>query len=314
MTSPTEIKQANRVIHRKKANLLLRTRIIQAIRVFFSEKGYLEVDTPCRIPAPPPEAHNGAVPSVYWVLQTSPELCMKRLLAAGYERVFQVCKCFRSMERGQKHLPELTMLEWYTAGDDYFDMMKQCEELVRFTARSAGKGEFLSVKGRKIPLHAPWTRISVAEAFDRFASISMEQALLTNRFDEVMGCEIEPELGWAAPLFLFDYPAAMGSLARLKPSDHRLAERFELYIGGVELCNAFTELTDPVEQRLRFEEEMARRRSAGRTVYPLPQIFLRSLSAMPDAAGNALGIDRLVMLFAGTDTIGDVVAFTPEEL
>ena len=295
-------------------NLKLRVRIIQAIRQFFSDNEYLEVETPYRIPAPAPEENIDAQPSGDWYLHTSPELCMKRLLAAGYARIFQICKCFRQNERGNKHLPELTMLEWYTAGSTYLDVMDQCEELVRFVARNIGHDHDVSFQGSRISLNSPWPKASVAEAFDRFASLPMDVALRENRFDELMGLEIEPRLGHDRPIFVYDYPAQCAALARLKPDDRSVAERFELYIGGLELCNGFSELTDPVEQKMRFEREQERRRFAGKTVYPMPEKFLHSLQDMSDAGGNALGIDRLVMLFADTLIIDDVVAFTPEEL
>ena len=272
------------------------------------------METPIRIPAPAPEAHIDAQPSGSWFLQTSPELCMKRLLAAGYPRIFQICKCFRRNERGRRHLPELTMLEWYTAGHDYSNMMTQCEALLTEVAGSLGLREGLCYQGRRIDLSLPWPRITVAEAFDRLAGISVEQAMEEDRFEEVLALEIEPRLGVEKPLFLYDYPAACGALARLKSSNRRLAERFELYIGGLELCNAFTELNDANEQRARFDTERESRGQAGLTVYPMPERFLEALKDMPDAAGNALGIDRLVMLFADTTEIDDVVAFTPEEL
>lgn len=295
-------------------NLRLRARIIRTVRQFFTEHDYLEVETPIRIPAPASEAHIDAQPSGGWFLQTSPELCMKRLLAAGYPRIFQICKCFRRNERGRRHIPELTLLEWYTTGADYKGMMTQCEVLIGAVARVAGSGDMLRYQGRRIDLTPPWPRLTVAEAFDNLSSVSVEEALKENRFDEVMGLVIEPQFGIDKPVFLYDYPAACGALARLKPEDCRLAERFELYIGGLELCNAFTELTDPTEQRLRFEEERKMRRLAGKSVYPMPEKFLSALQDMPAAAGNALGIDRLVMLFADTTEIDDVVAFTPEEL
>jgi elongation factor P--(R)-beta-lysine ligase len=295
-------------------NLRLRARIIRTVRQFFAENDYLEIETPIRIPAPAPEAHVDAQPSGNWFLQTSPELCMKRLLAAGYPRIFQICKCFRRGERGRRHLPELTLLEWYTAGADYKGMMTQCEALICAVARQAGFGDVLRYNGQRIDLTPPWPRLTVAEAFGRFTSLSADQALKENRFDELLALEIEPQLGVEKPLFLYDYPAACGALARLKPSNRRLAERFELYIGGLELCNAFTELTDANEQRARFDAERESRRQAGLTVYPMPERFLETLKDMPDAAGNALGIDRLVMLFADTTEIDDVVAFTPEEL
>ena len=206
------------------------------------------------------------------------------------------------------------MLEWYTAGHDYSNMMTQCEALLTEVAGSLGFREGLCYQGRRIDLSLPWPRITVAEAFDRLAGISVEQAMEEDRFEEVLALEIEPRLGVEKPLFLYDYPAACGALARLKSSNQRLAERFELYIGGLELCNAFTELNDANEQRARFDTERKSRGQAGLTVYPMPERFLEALKDMPDAAGNALGIDRLVMLFADTTEIDDVVAFTPEEL
>jgi lysyl-tRNA synthetase class 2 len=300
--------------HCIRRNLELRATVIRTIRQFFAENDYLEVETPIRIPAPAPEAHIDAQSSGSWFLQTSPELSMKRLLAAGYPRIFQICKCFRRNERGRRHIPELTLLEWYTTGADYKGMMTQCEALIGAVTRQAGFGDVLRYNGQRIDLTLPWPRLTVAEAFGRFTSLSADQALKENRFDEVMGLDIEPQLGIDKPVFLYDYPAACGALARLKPEDRRLAERFELYIGGLELCNAFTELNDGNEQRARFDAERELRRQAGLTVYPMPESFLEALKDMPDAAGNALGIDRLVMLFADTTEIDDVVAFTPEEL
>lgn len=297
-----------------KDNLHLRARIIQAIRRFFIDSDYLEVDTPVRIPAPAPEAHIDAVVTDDHFLQTSPELCMKQLLAAGFPRIFQICKCFRHHERGRKHLPELTMLEWYNAGGNYLDLMEECEELVCFVAHHLGRGDKLIYRDRPIELAKPWLRLPVAEAFQQYGSISMNKALTTDSFDEVMALEIEPNLGDPNPVFLYDYPARHGALARLNPRDPLLAERFELYIAGIELCNGFSELTDAAEQRDRFEKEQHRRQSLNKPVYPMPEKFLEALADMPDAAGNALGIDRLVMLFADTDKIDDVVAFTPEEL
>ncbi|OQW97086.1 MAG: EF-P lysine aminoacylase GenX [Desulfobacteraceae bacterium A6] len=294
-------------------NLEIRANIIRSIRLFFSEHDYLEVETPIRIPAPAPEAHIDAIESEGRFLHTSPELCMKRLLASGYPRIFQICRCFRQKERGSRHIPEFTMLEWYRADSDYFDMMEETEALIKHVALKPGSGNSIKYQGGRIDLDRPWTRMTVAEAFDKYASISVKKALSDDRFDETMA-EIEPALGQSTPLFLYDYPACCGALAKLKSGKSSLAERFELYICGLELCNGFTELTDPVEQRVRFEKELAHRKKAGKKEYPMPEKFLESLSFMPDASGNALGLDRLVMLFADTVTIDDVVAFTPEEL
>ncbi len=297
-----------------KKNLMIRAQIVQIIRRFFIDHDYLEVETPVRIPAPAPEAHIDAVASGDWYLQTSPELCMKRLLAAGFARMFQICKCFRRGDRGRLHLPEMTLLEWYRAESNYLDMMDESEALIRCVAQQLTGEDVMIYQGTRIELKAPWHRISVAEAFEKFASSSIEKALEEDRFDVVMVEEIEPALSLARPVFLYDYPAARAALAGLKPQDNRWAERFELYIGGLELCNAFSELTDPAEQQARFERELQRRREAGRRVWPLPATFLDALKDMPEAAGNALGIDRLVMLFADTKKIEDAVAFTPEEL
>jgi len=297
-----------------KKTLIIRAQIVQALRRFFIDTGYLEVETPIRIPAPAPEAHIEAIESGDWFLQTSPELCMKRLLAAGFPRIFQIAKCFRLGERGRLHLPEMALLEWYRADSSYLDMMNECEALIGRVARRVSSKNMISYQDTEIDLTTPWRRISVAEAFEKFTSMSMGAALENDRFDEIMVEAIEPNLGQLQPIFLYDYPASCGALARLKPQDSRYAERFELYIGGLEICNAFSELTDPVEQRTRFEREQKRRRNAGRCVYPMPLKFLDALQDMPEAAGNALGIDRLVMLFTDAKQIDEVVAFTPEEL
>ena len=299
---------------RRKENLIVRARIIQAIRSFFIDHDYIEIETPIRIPAPAPESHIDAVESGDWFLQTSPELCMKMLLAAGFRRIFQICKCFRQAERGRWHLPEMTMLEWYRINSSYLDMMHECEILIDHIARQINSKNTLTYQDAEIDLTPPWSRISVAEAFKSFTSMSMEAALENDRFDEIMVEAIEPNLGQRRPAFLYDYPASRGALARTKPEDRRYAERFELYIGGLEICNAFSELTDPVEQRQRFESERNRRKDFGKSIYPMPEKFLNALGDMPEAAGNALGIDRLVMLFADTHNIDEVVAFTPEEL
>ena len=293
-------------------NLELRAVIMAAIRHYFTEKDYLEVETPNRIPAPAPEANIEPEPSGLWFLQTSPELCMKRLLAAGFERIFQICKCYRKGERGRLHLPEMTMLEWYTAGHDYLDMMRQCEDLISTVAQSIDHGKGIQYQGRWIDFTKPWDRMTVDQAFEKFAPESLDTAVRNGHFDEIIGCDIAPNLGCVKPVFLYDYPAALGSLARLKPGDKSVAERFELYIAGIEICNAFSELTDPDEQRRRFETEMRRRRASGKTPYPLSETFLQALDEMPESAGNALGIDRLIMLFADTAEIDAVVAFIPE--
>jgi lysyl-tRNA synthetase class 2 len=285
-----------------KRNLELRARVLQGIRAFFVARGFLEVETPHRIPANAPEPHIDAVPSGDWYLHTSPELAMKRLLAAGYSRIFQVCRCWREGERGKRHLSEFTMLEWYRACADYRALMEDCEELLGFLGFAGGA-------------QPPWPRVSVAEAFRRWAGTAPEKALEAGTFDELVAFRIEPGLAaLETPVFLVDYPAACAALARKKPGRPELAERFELYAGGLELANGFSELTDPAEQRARFEADREARRRSGRDPYPVPEPFLRDLARMPPSAGIALGVDRLVMLLTGAEAIDEVVAFTPEEL
>ncbi|WP_306534642.1 EF-P lysine aminoacylase EpmA [Geobacter sp.] len=299
---------------RRREALGARARIIQEIRRFFIEGGYLEVETPLRIPAPAPESHIDPVPADGWFLQTSPEICMKRMLAAGYGRLFQICHCWRAGERGRMHIPEFTMLEWYRAGTDYAGLMDECERLVRSVVEGMGFGGKLAFRGGTIDSAAPWERTTVRDAFVKHGGMTMEEALERDVFDEVMVERIEPRLGNGRPTFIHDYPACRGALARLKPDDPTVAERFELYIGGVELANAFSELTDPVEQRTRFESEAAFRAFRGQITIPLPENFLAELAEMPPSAGIALGVDRLVMVLLDAASIDEVVAFTPEEL
>lgn len=306
--------EKNWALARRKSALRTRADSIHAMREFFIARGYLEVETPHRIPAPAPESHIDAIPSGEWYLHPSPELCMKRLLAAGYEKIFQICRCWRQGERGSLHLPEFTLLEWYRSGCDYRALMEECEEMIRAAARATGAGEGLHFRGQHIDLTGPWKRITVKEAFHRYATTSMKEALEQDLFDERMVREIEPRLGMEKPVFLYDYPWERGSLARRKEDDPDVAERFELYIGGLEIANAFSELIDPEEQTRRFELEAAHRRSLCRPLYPMPERFLAELEGMPPSAGIALGVDRLVMLFLNVWTIDEVVAFTPEEL
>jgi lysyl-tRNA synthetase class 2 len=304
----------NEILAGKFKTLKIRSRIIQTIRDFFIGRDYLEIDTPIRIPAPAPESHIDAIPTESWFLHTSPELCMKRLLAAGYPRIFQICKCFRNAERGNRHLPEFTMLEWYRSGIDYFELMRECEDLLVSISQNVFGADTIRFPGKEIQLSPPWERISVEEAFQRYTSVPMEKALKENTFNEIMAFEIEPNLGRLKPAFLYDYPVSLGALARKSRRDPTVAERFELYIDGVELVNAFSELTDPEEQRMRFSQEQRYREACGKTVYPDAEKFLSCLQDMPESAGAALGVDRLCMIFSNTDEIDQVVAFTMEEL
>jgi len=291
-----------------------RALFFQAVRSFFSERGYLEVDTPLRIPAPAPEAHIEPLTSGDWFLQTSPELCMKRLLAAGERKIFQICKCFRARERGRQHLPEFTMLEWYGAGISYRELMTDCEALLRFVAEKMLGSSILSGKTGEIDLASPWDSITLTDAFARFGSLDLPTAMAKDLFEEILITDIEPHLGLGRPTFLCDFPAPMAALARLKPGEPSLAERFELYIDGMELANGFSELVDAEEQRQRFIAERDLIRRLGRTPPPLPEPFLAALANLGECAGIAFGLDRMLMLLLGKDSIDEVVPFTPEEL
>jgi lysyl-tRNA synthetase class 2 len=299
---------------RRERNLRQRAYILQGVRQFFNEKGYLEVETPHRIPAPAPESHIDAIPSGSWFLHTSPELCMKRMMAGGYGKIFQICRCWRDRERGNLHLPEFTLLEWYHAAGDYHSLMEECEELIQYVAIALGMGQKIIFRNREINLSTPWERIPVKEAFRCYTQTSVNEALKLGLFDEMMVQDIEPKLGLAKPTFIYDYPAERGALARLKQEDPTLAERFELYIGGLELANGFSELVDSEEQGKRFHIENANRQSYGKPIYSIPDKFLAELDQMPPSAGIALGVDRLVMIFLDVERIDEGVAFTPEEL
>jgi len=301
-------------LSRRRRALEQRARIVQEIRLFFVDQGFLEVETPHRIPAPAPESHIDAVPSGNWFLHPSPEICMKRLLAAGYAKIFQMSRCWREGERGRQHVPEFTLLEWYRTGDDYRTLMEDCEMLISSLASTPGQEQRLLFRSQEIDLSPPWERISVRNAFRAYSEVTPEVALDRGLFDEIMVQTIEPQLGMKKPSFLCDYPAERGALARLSRDDPTVAERFELYIGGLELANGFSELVDPEEQQRRFLLEQETRRSLGKPVYPMPETFLDELEEMPPSAGIALGVDRLVMVLLDAPTIDDVIAFTPEEL
>ena len=268
-----------------------RARVLREIRAFFDARGFTEVETPVRIPAPAPEPHIDCPPSGDCFLRASPELQMKKLLAAGMECIYQIGPCFRDGEKGSRHNPEFTMLEWYRANADYSDIARDAEELLAEVLRPHGS--------------AALPRMTVREAYLRWAGWDPVEAWDQDRFDFDMATKIEPNLP-KGPLFLTDYPAPAASLARLKEDDPRVAERWELYMDGIELANAFTELTDAAEQRRRFEAARAERRTLGEADYPLDEDFLSALARMPSAGGVALGVDRLVMLACGAASIDAV--------
>ncbi|WP_104980499.1 EF-P lysine aminoacylase EpmA [Sorangium cellulosum] len=314
--------ETERAIHRGRgAALARRAAALAAIRALFAERGFLEVETPSMVPSPGLDLHldafvvEAARPTF---LITSPEYQMKRLLSGGVARCFQLARCFRRGELGDRHNPEFTMLEWYRAFASVDEVMSDTEVIVQRVADALGAGDTLapSASGARVSLRPPFPRIAVGDAFARWAGVPADDAIALasrdeERFFRLLVDVVEPAIAALPhPVFLVDFPAPFASLARLKPGDPRVCERFELYVAGVELCNGFGELTDPVEQRARLAADQAARAARGKPVYPIDERFLDALEeGMPPAAGNALGVDRLVALCLGAKAIGDVLAF-----
>jgi len=296
-------------------HLAARDRALCAVRAYFAREHFLEVETPLRVPAPGVDLHLDALSAAGGYLITSPELHMKRLLVAGLPRIFQLARVSRQEELGTLHEPEFTMLEWYRAFAGLEEVLADTERVVREVAlRVSGQARLFGADGRQFELEVPFPRVTVRDAFREHAGIADAVDLSHSdeaRYFEIMVSKVEPGLARAAtPLFLWQYPANQAALARLHPSDPSVAERFELYVGGVELCNGFGELTDPREQRLRFEQEQTRRRADQRPVYPIDERFLSALeSGMPPSGGNAVGFDRLVLLATGARELSEVIAF-----
>jgi lysyl-tRNA synthetase class 2 len=303
-----------------------RARIVRDVRAFFESRGYLEVETPLAIPCPGLDLHLDAFEAVPTgvtgpaaaprFLSTSPEYQMKRLLVDGHSRIFQITRAFRAGELGERHNPEFTILELYRAHADVEAIMRDTEQLV---ARVTGG--FVHVDGRTIDVRPPLRRMTVCEAYASYADTPPEETLRLaehdeDRFFRLLVDRVEPALATRDHgLFLTEYPSTQASLARKKPADPRVAERFELYVAGVELCNGFGELTDAVEQRTRFVHDQEQRARRGKPVYPIDERFLEALSrGMPDSGGNAIGLDRLVALVTGSTSIRDVLAFAADEL
>jgi lysyl-tRNA synthetase class 2 len=321
--------------------LLARGRIVAAIRSWFTERDFVEVETPALQVSPGNELHLQAFSTEIVAadgrraplhLHTSPEFACKKLLAAGEERLFTLARVFRNGERTALHHPEFTLLEWYRAGDSYETLMADCAQLLKVAARVAGVERF-SWRGAIADPFAEPERLTVTEAFARHAGIDLLATLdgpngnrqrfakaaaqsgikvayddtWSDIFTRVMAERIEDNLGFGRATVLTDYPLPEAALARPKPQDGRFAERFELYVCGVELANAFGELTDPAEQRRRFVQDMAEKARRYGTAAPLDEDFLAALAHMPEAAGIALGLDRLVMLATGAPHIEHVL-------
>lgn len=282
---------------------------MSTVRRFFEARAYLEVETPILVPSPGLDLHLDAFAVDGGYLITSPEYQMKRLVAEGFDRIFQIVRCFRRGERGARHNPEFTMLEWYAAHTTADALMTETEALVREVVTQHADGMSLGA----------FERLTVCDAYRELAGVPREEVLRLagedeERYFRILVDTIEPALRERGrPVFLHDYPSSQASLARHKPDDPELCERFELYLGDLELCNGFGELTDPVEQRARLERDQAERRARGLPVYPIDERFLAALErGLPPTSGNALGLDRLVAVCAGTERIGDVMTFTAD--
>ena len=255
----------------------VRSKVLQSVRRFFTDRDFLEVETPVRIPTPALETHIDALPSGSQFLRTSPELHMKRLLAEGAGRVFQMGPCFRRGEKGRFHNPEFTMLEWYRADAGYLDILVDAKALLGFVAREVLGRTGFEYQGGRVEMMPVWECLTVEDAFVRWAGWNPVTAFDPDRFDMDLVEKVEPCLPRDRPTVLKDYPAAAAALARLKPDNPAVAERWELYVGGLEIANAFSELTDPAEQRKRFEQCAAQRQAAGKEVYPMDEPFLAAL-------------------------------------
>jgi lysyl-tRNA synthetase class 2 len=298
-----------------------RARVLAEIRGFFDARGFVEVQTPVMVPSPGLDLHldafevmGGDRGAPRW-LSTSPEYQMKRLLGDGWERIYQVAPCFRRGEVGERHNPEFTMLEWYRAHAGMDDVMGDTEQLVAAVA-----GGRVRLGDRVIDLQPPFERIGVCDAFARFAGWPDDETIDAaandqDRYFRTFVESVEPAIERLdRGVFLVDFPASQASLARKKADDSRLAERFELHVAGVELCNGFGELVDPLEQRDRLERDQAARRARGLPVYPIDERLLEALARVPPSGGNALGVDRLAALASGTTEIAVVMALTADDL
>jgi lysyl-tRNA synthetase class 2 len=329
----------------RRPHLLARNKIAAAVRAWFARQDFLEVETAALQVSPGNETHLHAFATdligpgnerrkLY--LRTSPEFACKKLLAAGETRIFDFARVFRNRERGALHHPEFTLLEWYRAGAPYEMLMDDCVALMRAAAEAAGTKVF-SFRGRTADPFAAPEKITLAEAFERFAGVDLLGTIAGGEgdrerlacaatkagvaiaaddswgdiFSRILADRIEPRLGEGGrATILYEYPLPQAALARAKPGSDKVAERFELYACGVELANAFAELTDAAEQRTRFEHAMDEKERIHGERYPVDEDFLDALAVMPAASGIALGFDRLVMLASGAERI-DQVIWTP---
>lgn len=317
---------------------LIREKITKAVRLYFAQEKLHEIETPILLPHPPAESYldvfettllNRQRKPTKAYLSTSPEVSLKKLMVAGLGNCYSLTKSFRNMEtQSTLHNPEFTILEWYRVGADYFDIMKDCEKLLLAIAG----GSTLTYQGTKVDLTPPWERITVAQAFKRYADVNFDDffdhaekiakkkeysvggSTWEELFNQIFLNEIEPKLGRTKPTILYEFPASLAALAQKKKSDPRVAERFEFYIAGLELGDAYSELTDPAEQEERFNTELVEVKRLGKTMYDYDHDFINALKVgLPKCSGIAVGLDRLVMLLTDTKDIADTLFFPARE-
>ena len=294
-------------------SLPARAEIVRSIRATLDGAGFVEVETPVRISSPANEPHIIPPSSGDAFLRASPELQMKRLIALGMRRVYQIGPCFRVNERGSRHNPEFTMLEWYRGDGDYMQIFGDMKKFVCDAACAVCGSPEISFGGTTINLATSWEKITVRDAFKRYAGWDPIENFDADRFDFDMAVKVEPALPKDRPCILLDYPGQTASLARLSGHDERVAERWEAYIGGMELCNAYGELIDPVEQRRRFVAAREEKIRLDETPMPIDEEFLESLASMPPTGGAAFGIDRFVMVLLDLTDIAAVRTFCERE-
>lgn len=317
----------------------VRERVTKSIRAFFDGEKFHEIETPILIPHPPAESYldvfettllNRQRQPTKAYLSTSPEVPLKKLMVAGLGNCFSLTKSFRNTETdSHTHNPEFTILEWYRVGADYFAIMDDCEKLVQMIAG----GNTIAYQGKQIDISSPWERMTVAEAFKKYADVNFDdffdraEVIVQKKgykveknstweqlYNQIFLNEVEPHFGHSKPTIVYEFPGELAALAKKKGSDPRFAERFEFYIAGLELGDAYSELTDPVEQEVRFKKELAELKRLGKTTYDYDHDFIEALKVgLPKCSGIAVGVDRLVMLLADTKNIADTLFFPAGE-
>lgn len=289
-----------------------RAAMMTALRRWFASKDFLEVESPVRLPAPALEDYIDAVEAgnARW-LRTSPELHLKRLLAAGYPRIFEIGPCFRFGESGDHHREEFTMLEWYRLGGTWTDLMDDAQGMIAAALEATNPGKSaVPFRGERIDFSGEWQKLTVSEAFEKYASVSLREAIDTGNFEMVLCTEVEPNLGKGKPLFLTEYPMECSGLSAQLPGKPGFVARWELYVMGLEIGNACTELADPPEQERRFQATAELRANDKRPVYPMDQPFMNAMwNDFPLCAGTAIGLDRLAMVLTNASDIAQVRAF-----